>query len=335
MADTAPSGQADDTLDAARAALKAGDAVEADRLVSMCLAVAPTDVPALRLRLDLQRRRGDLDAATEAAARLDAVGDRQLSFLDRRLIDCFLGRPLGPAPPLPDLPAGFRLVDDFLPAEDHAAVRAYCLGRDDTPPVPGEDRSFHPATVVRKDAEDAPDGSKSGGTDVRQAWVMGRPAARITDTVVERVRALVPEIAGALGIGGGRPGTPTGPFHPGEIEVQITAHGHGAFYKPHQDGSLDPTSPIHRRQVSFVYYVHGATPDGRPPFGGGDLRLFDTTLPSGLFDADRFTRIAPRDNRLILFDSLFVHEVCPVDLPDNDPQHRRLTVNGWVHPATG
>lgn len=319
MTDPLPEADSDAAAAAARTALDAGDGIEAMALVADCLARVPDHPAGLRVLIDLARQAGDLAGAADAAGRLEAAMGNRLSYIDRRLIDSLAGRPLAPPPPLPDLAPGFRLFDDFLPADLHRTLLDYCLGQDETASIPGEDRAFHAATVVAEDRD-----LEADREGVRQAWVMGCPAARLTDLVVDRVRALIPETAPAIGVG---------TLSPGEIEVQITAHGDGAFYKPHQDGSLDPASPIHRRRVSFVYYLHAPTDDGSPPFGGGDLKLYDTTLPAGTFNIDRFTRVAPKDNRLILFDSLFVHEVCPVRLDDDNPRHRRLTVNGWVHPS--
>ncbi|MFX8597224.1 2OG-Fe(II) oxygenase, partial [Acinetobacter baumannii] len=87
------------------------------------------------------------------------------------------------------------------------------------------------------------------------------------------------------------------------------------------------TGPLHAdRVVTFVFYLF------REPrcFSGGDLLLHDWSA-EGLPRAQRFTRLHPANNRLVIFPSECWHQVLPVSCHTGDPLDARLTVHGWFH----
>ncbi len=113
----------------------------------------------------------------------------------------------------------------------------------------------------------------------------------------------------------------------GEIEVQITSHGDGGYYKVHRDSSAPQ---IASRVISFVYYFY------REPrkFTGGEFRIYDGTVSDGAYRrSERFTDLVPENNSIIFFPSSRYHEVLPVLAPSELFADGRFTVNGWLRRA--
>ena len=85
------------------------------------------------------------------------------------------------------------------------------------------------------------------------------------------------------------------PFIPGKIEVELVAHGDGAFFARHNDTIFDK----HRsRVISAVYYFY-ALPKA---FSGGVLRIHSMAA-SG--QQGTFADIAPDYDTLVFFPSFF------------------------------
>ena len=105
-----------------------------------------------------------------------------------------------------------------------------------------------------------------------------------------------------------------------EIELNLTAHRDGDFFRVHMDG--DPVDSD--RRLSYVYYFH------RQPrrFSGGDLLLYDTNRQKNGFRPGVFTRIEPLHNSIVFFPSDCYHEITPVS-GAQDFADARFTVNGW------
>lgn len=84
-----------------------------------------------------------------------------------------------------------------------------------------------------------------------------------------------------------------------------------------------------KRQLTFVYYFN------RSPkaFEGGDLALYDSDVSAGLFSERHFTKVAPVDNRLLVFPSSAQHEVLMVRCASGAYEDSRFTLNGWVQRA--
>jgi len=109
------------------------------------------------------------------------------------------------------------------------------------------------------------------------------------------------------------------------LEMQITAHLHGGYYKIHQDVDAGKAS---NRRLTYVYYFY------QEPklFYGGDLRLYETKIQGNqALINERFTQIEPRNNSIIFFDSRCKHEVLPVYCPSQQFTEGRFTLNGWIH----
>ena len=109
-----------------------------------------------------------------------------------------------------------------------------------------------------------------------------------------------------------------------EFEVELVAHGDGAFYKQHIDtatSGYQNTKLI--RVLSGVYYFN-AEPKA---FTGGALRLHAIGGKVG----ENFVDIAPLRNSLLVFLAWAPHEVLPVSCPSKRFIDSRFAVNCWVH----
>jgi 2-oxoglutarate-Fe(II)-dependent oxygenase superfamily protein len=105
----------------------------------------------------------------------------------------------------------------------------------------------------------------------------------------------------------------------GRVELRSYVYLAGSFLLPHNDAGADA-----RRQVAFAYYLlprAGST--------GGELELFDCTLEGEeLVAAASALRIAPEENRMVLFDVSHVslHQVREV------LSGARASLSGWFYP---
>ena len=115
------------------------------------------------------------------------------------------------------------------------------------------------------------------------------------------------------------------PFIPSQIEVELVAHGDGAFFARHEDThtGLDQKGRG-SRAISAVYYFH-ALPKA---FSGGVLRLHSLAA-SG--QEGTFADISPDRDTLVFFPSFFPHEVLHVKCTSEQFLDSRFAINLWVH----
>jgi SM-20-related protein len=114
------------------------------------------------------------------------------------------------------------------------------------------------------------------------------------------------------------------PFTPNKIEVELVAHGDGAFFQRHTDTVTHLDHEGRGRQISAVYYFY-ALPKS---FLGGVLRLHSMAATG---KQGTFVDIAPDYDTLVFFPSFFPHEVLPVECPSGQFLDSRFAVNFWVH----
>ena len=109
------------------------------------------------------------------------------------------------------------------------------------------------------------------------------------------------------------------PFEISKVELELVAHGDGAFYARHIDTAMSGSAE-HVRVLSAVYYLH------RQPraFDGGALRLY------AIGDDSRFVDVEPASNTLVAFPSWAPHEVRPVSCPSGRFGDSRFAVNIWL-----
>lgn len=105
-----------------------------------------------------------------------------------------------------------------------------------------------------------------------------------------------------------------------KIELQLVAHGDGAFYRRHID-TQTAADRYNIRVLSGVYYFHN-----RPKaFSGGVLRLH------AIGDDPDFVDIEPEHNTLLVFPAWAPHEVRPVSCPSNLFADSRFAINCWFY----
>ena len=124
----------------------------------------------------------------------------------------------------------------------------------------------------------------------------------------------------------------TRPFEVEFVELELAAHGDGAFFAPHSDIPIGTRrerplggdrSGTQDRLLSAVYYFH------REPkrFSGGQLRLYRLGDHEAAGDHVEFE---PVQNSLVVFPSWARHEVCPVACPGCAFADYRFAVNAWL-----
>lgn len=217
-----------------------------------------------------------------------------------RLLELGLGRsdPM-PAPSLPTggspaPPPPFVLIHDFLAPDQHAAVVDIAVSHQG---------HFEKSSVT------------TNVEGYRESHVLHATAfPALYDMMKAEVTGVLPSVLDRLA-------------HPAftvtQVEMQMTAHGDGAFFKVHDDASSPDTQ---QRELTYVYYFQASQPRG---FSGGALRLYPT--PDGTLDTSRFRDVDPLDNAIIFFNSRTMHEVLPVQVPSGAFQDSRFTLNGWLH----
>jgi Rps23 Pro-64 3,4-dihydroxylase Tpa1-like proline 4-hydroxylase len=128
----------------------------------------------------------------------------------------------------------------------------------------------------------------------------------------DRLRSAVTDIFTKLG-------TPS--FAPISFELELVAHGDGAFFTRHIDTYT--RGQTRDRVISGVYYFH------RQPkaFSGGELRLY-ALAKGGQMAA--FVDVQPDNDTLVCFPSWYPHEVLPVRCPSGRLEDSRFAVNCWV-----
>ncbi len=104
--------------------------------------------------------------------------------------------------------------------------------------------------------------------------------------------------------------------------TQVSRYGQKDHYRWHYDYIPNDTS----RVVTLIYYAH-AQPKA---FIGGELCLTNGLLWGDelVSETERAT-IEPKNNRLILFDSRFLHTVLPTQAPAEFDKGR-FSVNVWI-----
>src|SRR5262249_43378463 len=130
---------------------------------------------------------------------------------------------------------------------------------------------------------------------------------------------LVPRLIAELGI--------TSLVPSNHIELELVAHGNGAFFKRHIDTFTGAAAnDKSKRLISGVYYFHSEP----KAFSGGVLRLYRF---GRVENGDDFIDIQPEQNVLVAFPSWAPHEVLPVTCPSGRFADARFSVNCWIHAA--
>lgn len=112
------------------------------------------------------------------------------------------------------------------------------------------------------------------------------------------------------------------PFNLGRLEIELVAHGDGAFYRRHIDTRTGASDKSTDRALTGVLYFH-AEPKN---YSGGELRLHSILPPE---QGGQFQDITPEQDMLLLFPSWAPHEVRPVACPSGAFTNQRFAINCW------
>ncbi len=106
-----------------------------------------------------------------------------------------------------------------------------------------------------------------------------------------------------------------------KTELELVAHGNGAFYNTHIDTAIDKNDET-VRVLTAVYYFH-AEPK---VFSGGNIRLLPIRNSP---EEQNYIDIEPCNDRLLIFPSWVPHRVMPVLSESTDFKDSRFAINCW------
>ncbi|MEJ2410379.1 MAG: 2OG-Fe(II) oxygenase [Novosphingobium sp.] len=199
-------------------------------------------------------------------------------------------------------PAPFLWIDNFLGSDWGDRLIAF---------AEEQQAAFQPSRVgASEDLHEDP--------SVRVSWVL-KGLDGLGDELTPLVRAAMADAVPRLGLSA---------FPEGRLELEMAAHGDGAFFSPHIDtiahGKVGRAS---NRAVTGVYYFN------RQPkaFSGGELRLlpFDWKAKGSL----NAVELTPQHDSLVLFPSWVPHEVLPICSSSSDFLDSRFAINCWLWKA--
>lgn len=194
----------------------------------------------------------------------------------------------------------YMIVDDFLNHDSRAALLEHTLA---------SEHKFTPSVVANPDQH-------AYDPESRVAWYcpdgLGPVKSAFKTALAERLDNVLPQIG-------------IKPFEIAGTELELAAHRDGSFFGAH----IDTLTQSRRRYgdtdriVTFVYYFHQLPRQ----FSGGEIVLHPFgSAPSVEIDA--------KDNRLVAFPSIALHEVKRVRAPA-DFAGARFAVNCWLHRGRG
>ncbi|MEL6930852.1 MAG: 2OG-Fe(II) oxygenase [Cyanobacteria bacterium J06600_6] len=134
-------------------------------------------------------------------------------------------------------------------------------------------------------------------------------SSEFTDLFNRRIREVLPDVCQYLDHS----------FDLAEIEMQLTAHNDGHYFRLHNDNAVGLAVG---RAMTFVYYFQRSQ-----AFTGGELRIFDSEEIDSL---GAFELVKPQNNKIVFFPSQYLHEVLPINCPTQAFVNSRFTVNGWL-----
>jgi SM-20-related protein len=190
----------------------------------------------------------------------------------------------------------YLVIGDFLEEDTVAGLLEFALGHE---------HSFVPTKVGRA-------GPEAIKPEIRVSLGM-RDLGPFKAILKSKVLALVPDLVAKL---------KTPAVNTPQLELQLVAHGDGAFYKRHIDTHTVPDRDS-IRVLSGVYYFHSHP----KAFTGGALRLYATGDPA----MATFVDIEPEHNTLLVFPSWIIHEVMPVSCPSHRFADSRFAINCWIY----
>jgi SM-20-related protein len=197
---------------------------------------------------------------------------------------------------MPTVMPPYLVIGGFLEQDAVAGLLEFTLGHE---------HSFEPTKVGRA-------GPEAIKPEIRVSLGM-RDLGPFKPILKSKVLALIPDLVAKL---------KTTPVNTPQLELQLVAHGDGAFYKRHIDTrTVSDRGSI--RVLSGVYYFHNHP----KAFTGGALRLYAIGDPA----MATFVDIEPEHNTLLVFPSWARHEVTRVNCPSKRFIDSRFAINCWVY----
>jgi len=197
-------------------------------------------------------------------------------------------------------PAPHRLIRGFLGEDMVERLLAHAAARRD---------DFEVTTIGAEGRVDP---------NIRVSRVL-RDLGPLREELEARFRAVMDEAVATLRLS---------PFVSTRLELELVAHGDGAFYGRHIDTRTGANDAATERVLTAVHYFH-ALPKG---FDGGELRLHSFRPVD---QGGRFVDIEPERDLLLLFPSWAPHEVRPIRCPSGAFMDSRFAINCWFRRARG
>ena len=281
--------------------LRSGLLGQAEMVLQRKLAEQPEDAKTRELLGEIYRKQGDLDAA---AALYQQLHDCDPTHPTAAYLHAVLtGNPL-PVRETAVLPwpAPFVCIGNFLPKTDRDHLFDI---------IRAQQKAFQPAQLYGFSADHKLI-AYSDTTHRDQLWLRG--SEEVIAVVETQVRNLLPSLLPRLGVE---------PFAIGNMPFAVVLSHDGHYSKPHQDDCFGAN------KVSCVYYIHQLP----KVFSGGDLLLYDTHMTRRAYNPKQFTRLPPEDNTLVVFPSVYFHEVTRVTCPSDAFDDGRFVVTAGVGAA--
>lgn len=190
-------------------------------------------------------------------------------------------------------PAPYLVVRDFLGVDLVNRLLAHAEASQD---------SFTPTAIDKGQVD----------PEIRISRVL-REFGPLRDELKLRFRAVLDETVAQLRLS---------PFELERLELELAAHGDGAFYRRHIDTQIARAERATERVLTGVFYFHTLP----KAYDGGALRLHSILPPE---QGGRFRDIVPEQDMLVLFPSWAPHEVLPVSCPSGAFMASRFAINCW------
>jgi SM-20-related protein len=190
-------------------------------------------------------------------------------------------------------PAPYHVIRNFLGPELVAQLLAH---------TQANQHAFEPTSIGNGRIE----------PEIRVSLML-REFGSLRDMLADRFRAVRAEAVAALRLSS---------FELAHLEIELAAHGDGAFYSRHIDTRTSAVDRKTDRVLTGVYYFHTEPKH----YSGGALRLHSILPPE---QGGRFVDIAPEQDMYLLFPSWAPHEVRPVVCPSGAFMNHRFAINCW------
>lgn len=180
---------------------------------------------------------------------------------------------------------------DFLIEKDNKAIYEHAVSIKDR---------FKASNVINKNAPVVNEGTRKSKVTSKNNF------NALYTLLTDQIKPLIPEVMAKLNVE---------PFEYEDIEVHLTAHNDGDFYKPHRDNNQ---GDVKARALTFVYYFNSVP----KMFTGGQLLFLENKPKPFIYE--------PVNNSIVFFNSSLLHAVHPVSCPSKQFEHSRFTLNGWI-----